>query len=128
MPKKYSLGKEERLKSNLRIRELLGSGQVVSAYPLKIFWDINSSDQKFPASMAVSVPKKKFRRAVDRNLVKRRIREAYRQNKELIYLPLTERKMNISLVILFLSDEFLSFAELETLLQSLLKNIAKKLP
>lgn len=123
-----TLGKEERLKSNLRIKDLLQSGRVVSGFPLKIFWDIQQDKQKFPACMAVSVPKRRFRKAVDRNLLKRQIREAYRKNKKIIYEPLAVREMNISLVILFLSDEFITFDQLESILKDLLKKIADNLP
>lgn len=123
-----TLGKEERLKSNLRIKDLLQSGKVVSGFPLKIFWDIQPDQQKFPASMAVSVPKRRFRKAVDRNLLKRQIREAYRKNKKIIYEPLALREMNINLVILFLSDEFITYVELESVLIELLKKIAANLP
>lgn len=124
---KQSLGKEERLKSGPGIQELLKNGQTVSGFPLKIFWSAATADQKFPACMAVSVPKKKFRRAVDRNLMKRRIREAYRIHKYIIYGPLKKSGVNMSLLILFLSDEFISFADLEVVLKKLLESIAKKL-
>jgi ribonuclease P protein component len=77
--------------------------------------------------MAVSVPRKKFRRAVDRNLLKRRIRESYRRNKRLIYKPLLEKNLRIVLLILYLSDEFLSFDALETQLHELLEKLAQKI-
>ena len=105
MSAKNTLGKEERLRSNLGIQSLLKNGETVSRFPLKIFWNISSDPgQKSQARMAVAVPKRKFRSAVDRNLMKRRIREAYRLNKSLIYEPLSERELNITLIILFLSS------------------------
>ena len=125
---RQTLGKEERLKSNLRIKDLLKNGRMASAFPLKVFWDIQPENQRFPACVAVSVPKKRFRKAVERNLLKRQIREAYRKNKEIIYEPLMERGMNINLVILFLQDEFITFVELEKNLKDLLKKIAANLP
>jgi ribonuclease P protein component len=124
----YSLGKEERLKSSLRIQELLKNGQSFSVFPLKIYWDTSPSGQEYPVRVAISVPKKKIRRAVDRNLMKRRIREAYRLNKEIIYQPLKNREMNISLLILFLSDEFLTFEKLEPAMKKLLGKLVKSLP
>jgi ribonuclease P protein component len=128
MATEYSLGKEERLKSNFSIQELLRNGRTVSGYPLKVYWDFTDDlRQEFPARMAVSVPKKKFRRAVDRNLIKRRIRESYRLNKNIIYEPLQERKLKIALVILFLSEEFVSFDELNKSISGLLERISGKL-
>jgi ribonuclease P protein component len=124
----FSLGKEERLKSNQAIQNLLNNGRTFTAFPLKVYWD-NSGDprQKSPARMAVSVPRKKFRRAVDRNLLKRRIRESYRRNKRILYQPLLENDRKIFLLILYLSDEFLSFDALEIKLHELLEKLAQKI-
>ena len=125
---KYTFGKEERLKSGQHIQYLLKEGQTISVFPFKIFWgDSKDPHQKFPARTAILVPKRKFKRAVDRNFMKRRIREAYRQNKNLIYGPLQEKDMNIKLVILLLADEFLSFDTLDTGIQEILGKLADKI-
>lgn len=129
MATNYSLGKEERLKSGLAIQDLLKNGKAVSEFPLKIYWSIsNGHRQKFPARVAVSVPKHKFKRAVDRNLMKRRIRESYRQNKNLIYDPLLNRGLKIEMIILFLSDEFIPFDNLDARIRELLRKLANSLP
>ena len=128
MTTKFTFGKEERLKSSLHIQDLLKDGQTISAYPFKIFWaESNDLSQKFPARTAILVPKRKFKRAVDRNLMKRRIREAYRQNKNLIYEPLQGKDMNIKLVILLLADEFISFDRLDKGILELLGKLADKI-
>ena len=59
--------------------------------------------------------------------MKRRIREAFRQNKNLIYEPLQERDMNIKIVILLLADEFISFDRLDTGIRELLGKLADKI-
>ena len=127
MATRFSLGRQERLKSSLDIQDLLKNGRSVSCFPFKVYWEISrEEDQKSPVRMAVSVPKRKFRRAVDRNLMKRRIREAYRHNKELIYSQLRERQMNIILIILFLSDELMSFERLNGGMRELLGKLPDK--
>ena len=129
MPTKYTLGKEERLKSNLGIQDLLKNGHTLSGFPLKIYWNVFSDpQQKYPVRMAISVPKRKFKRAVDRNTMKRRIREAYRLNKTIIYEPLREKNMNLFMLILFLSDEFISFDSLESGIRELLRKLSNNLP
>lgn len=128
MATKYTFGKEERLKSSLHIQELLKNGQSISAFPFKIFWgESKDPHQKFPAKTAILVPKRKFKRAVDRNFMKRRIREAYRQNKNLIYEPLQEMEMDMNIVILLLTDEFISFEKLDTGIRALLSKLADKI-
>ena len=122
------MGKEERLKSNLSIQELLKHGKVVSRFPLKIYWDYSPDpQQKYPVRAAISVPKRKFRKAVDRNLMKRRLREAYRLNKYTLYDTLDLRQQKIQLIILLLSDEFIPFDLLEKGLRELLRQMLNKL-
>jgi len=125
----YSLGKKEHLKSNLSIQDLLKNGQTVSGYPLKIFWKISSDNhQKSHVRVAFSVPKRKFKRAVDRNLIKRRIRESYRLNKYILIKPLRDKELNVIMIILFLSDEFISFDNMDALIRKLLQKLADNLP
>ena len=128
MKKKYTLGKEERLKSNQSIQELLKHGRTISSFPLKIYWHYSPDDQqKYPARAAMVVPKRKFRRAVDRNLMKRKLREAYRLNKDHLYLSLDRHHQKIQLIILFLSDEFIPYAQLEGKMQDILGQLVNKL-
>ena len=73
--------------------------------------------------MAVSVPKRLFKRAVDRNLLKRRIREAYRLNKPAFYALMDEDKSNsIHLVIQYQHKEIKDFQIIQN---GLLKGLAK---
>jgi ribonuclease P protein component len=129
MAANYSFGKTEHLKSNLSIQDLLKNGQTVSGYPLKIYWKISSDNhQKSSVRVALSVPKRKFKRAVDRNLIKRRIRESYRLNKYIVINPLRDKELNVIMIILFLSDEFISFDSVDALIRKLLHKLAKNLP
>lgn len=124
----FTLGKEERLKSNLSIQKLLKQGKSVYSFPLKIYWDYSPDpDQKYPARAAIIVSKRKFRRAVDRNLMKRRLREVYRLNKSILYETLEERHRKIQLIILLLSDEFIPYSQLEKGMKEILLQLAKKL-
>ncbi|GAB3326898.1 ribonuclease P protein component [Marivirga atlantica] len=82
----FSFKKEERLKSKKLIQELFSEGSSFYLYPFKVIWAVqsNSSDSVSKHKILISVPKRKFKRAVDRNSVKRRVREAYRLNKAII--------------------------------------------
>ena len=119
------MNKDERLRSNASIRELLQSGKTISCYPFKIFWKL--SDQELngpPVKIAISVPKKSIRRAVDRNLIKRGIREVYRKNKNLIFQPLLAEKKKISLLVLYLPKEILRYNQIEPHIIDWLKKLA----
>ncbi|MEN8186794.1 MAG: ribonuclease P protein component [Bacteroidota bacterium] len=77
--------KVEKLKSRNLISELFTSGKSLSAYPLKLIYLEKEHDSSSMVQAGVSVPKRIFKKAVDRNRIKRLMREAYRLNKYLIY-------------------------------------------
>jgi len=78
-------GKSERLKSKKLFQSVFDNGKALTAYPLKVFY-LPVSDADIPSTqVGVLVGKKKFKRAVSRNRIKRIIREAYRLNKHLIF-------------------------------------------
>ncbi|HHF51071.1 MAG TPA: ribonuclease P protein component [Candidatus Aminicenantes bacterium] len=95
--KEFSLSKSERLSSRKAITSLFHTGKSIYAPPLRIIYTLEEKGLH-PVVMAVSVPKRLFRRAVDRNLLKRRIREAYRLNKPAFY-ALMARDGNRSLLL-----------------------------
>ncbi|MGE5355680.1 MAG: ribonuclease P protein component [Deltaproteobacteria bacterium] len=80
---KYSLKKKEILSGKKQIAGLFDSGKSLYRYPLKVFFKFTSiySANHSNVLFGVSVSKKKFRKAHERNLLKRRIRESYRLNK-----------------------------------------------
>lgn len=79
----YNFQKEERLYSKKLLDELFKNGSSFLLYPYRVTWLRSPNpNQLFPAQVVVAVPKKRFKRSVDRNLIRRRIKEAYRLNKE----------------------------------------------
>jgi ribonuclease P protein component len=78
---KFTFKKEERLSKDKLIQELFEKGSSFYLYPFKVIF-MKHPDPAFPVhQILISVSKRNFKRAVDRNTVKRRIREAYRLNK-----------------------------------------------
>ncbi len=77
----YSFKKEERLCSKKLIEELFHNGSSFLLYPFRVVWLKHDLLVPFPVQVIINVPKRRFKKAVDRNLIKRRIREAYRLNK-----------------------------------------------
>jgi ribonuclease P protein component len=77
----YSFPKEEHLCRKKLIEELFGRGSSFGLYPLRIVWLPTASPTAVPPQVLVSVSKRNFKRAVDRNYFKRLMREAYRLNK-----------------------------------------------
>lgn len=75
---KFTFKKSERLSQKKLIQELFDKGSSFYLYPFKVFF---LPSEKHLHQIVTSVPKSIFKRAVDRNTIKRRIREGYRLNK-----------------------------------------------
>lgn len=119
--------KEERIVSNLLIETLFEKGNSLSlnAYPLRaVYVKTEHREGCAPVQLLISVPKKKFKHAVDRNRVKRQIREAYRNNKSLLEGTVEEGQM-LLIAIIWLSDKHFATKEIEKRVISLLKQMAK---
>ena len=78
---KHTFRKEERLSKDKSIQELFDKGSSFYLFPFKVFFMPNPDKDVSFHQVVISVSKRNFKRAVDRNLIKRRIREAYRLNK-----------------------------------------------
>ena len=92
--------KSERLCSVKVISGLFEDGSIFHNSLFKVVWMISPVILPHPAQVAFSVSKKGFRRAVTRNLIKRRLREAYRRNKMALYQHLTSRNSQIVFIII----------------------------
>lgn len=100
---KQTFSKDERLHSRSLIEKVAGEGSSFLVHPFKVIWlDTESLESKYPAQVLMSVPKKKFPRAVDRNRIKRLMREAYRKNKHLLYKALDEKNKKRAVMLIYI--------------------------
>jgi ribonuclease P protein component len=113
MTKDQKFRKAERLCSKKLIEELFRSGKSFYSYPFRLVWLPVQNYLPYDAQVSISVQKRHFKKAVDRNLLKRRIREAYRKNKHELYFKLGEEKLQIVFMIIYGSRDILSYEEIE---------------
>ncbi|HNE28309.1 MAG: ribonuclease P protein component [Saprospiraceae bacterium] len=120
---RFTFGRQERLKSPTLISRLFKEGQVLMAYPLRVVWlqlpEQTDAGHGAPAQVVITVPKKHFKTAVSRNLMKRRIREAYRLQKSDLYEKLGTRR--VALLLMFIAREELPFADIEAGIGKMIK-------
>ena len=103
-----------------------GASRSFSVYPLRVvYMDVESTVA--PASLLISVPKKRFKRAVKRNYVKRQIREGYRKNKEALHEVLQSKQQCMAIAIIYLSDELISTHEIEAKVKLLLTRMIEQM-
>ncbi len=121
---KYSLKKKERLSSKKQISSLFKEGHYFFKFPFKLFYNIISiqDNTMSPVLFSVSVPKKKIRKAVLRNLIKRRTREAYRLNKYIL-IDKVPQNMQVQIMFVFIGNKPEDYTVIENSVKGLLNLI-----
>ncbi|MGZ3767686.1 MAG: ribonuclease P protein component [Mucilaginibacter sp.] len=127
MSKIYTFTKEERLCNKKLIDQLYHSGSSFLCYPFKVSWTHAADPQPFAAQVLFSVSKKRYKRAVDRNLIKRRIREAYRLHKqEYLYSMCDDMDRRIVFSIGYIGKEIATYEFIEKKMLKLLTQLSEQ--
>ena len=127
LPCMYSLSKSERLSSKILLEELIKSELSFVKYPFRIVLKDSSLPGEYPARIAISVSKRKFKRAVKRNRVKRLAREAYRLNKPEFYKQIPPGH-TIDILFIYLDQNLPVYPKIEKAIKSALQKIPACLP
>ena len=129
--KKYTLNHSERLNSKKLIERLFAGGnKSFPAFPLRVvYMPLAPEESTADASILISVPKKSFKHAVKRNLVKRQIREAYRHNKYILLDALKAKDTPTKMVLAFiwLDNKIYSTEQVAYKVKKLLIHIAEEI-
>lgn len=122
-----TLRKSERLDSKKLIEKMFAGGSSsFSAFPLRVVY-LPVEGLEAPASILVSVSKRRFKRAVKRNRVKRQIREAYRLNKHGLLDVLAARQCRLAIAFIYLSDRIEDTSLIQARMKTALARIAERL-
>ncbi len=119
--------KDERLCSKKIINDLFAKGKSFVIEPLRIVWLEKELNSTSPAQVLINVSQHKFKRAVDRNKIKRQLREAYRKNKDPLYQFLTENHKQSAFAIFYISKEFTPFKDIESKIILILQRLQKEI-
>ncbi|MDR2410460.1 MAG: ribonuclease P protein component [Bacteroidales bacterium] len=121
----YSFSKQERIHFRNDFQKLFSEGKTFYLYPFKCVY-LWQEATAFSGKLAVSVSKKKFRKAVDRNKIKRLIRESYRLEKHILYQEYAKSNQSINILIVYIGTKIYSFRVIEEQIIELINKIIKK--
>ena len=127
MAKNFSYNAKEKLKSRKQLDALFTKGKSFLVFPVKIFFAEVNNESDAPMKVGVGVSSKHFKKAVDRNRIKRLLREAYRLNK----IPLTEfiqiNNKKIAVFFLFIDKTIPAFSLLQNKMPTVIAKLIKSL-
>jgi len=120
-----TFNKEERLCSRKLIDLLFKNGSSFLLYPFRVSYLFVDVTHNYPVQVVINVSKKRFKRAVDRNLIKRRTREVYRlQKQSQLYSSLTESNQLLLLSVQFIGKKIYDYSFFEKKIAGVLKKLA----
>ncbi len=111
---RYTLGKEEKIKSKKLIEQLFAEGNRVKSFPLQLIYLSANHTAEFPIKVGFSVPKRTVKLAVNRNRIKRLMREVYRKNK---YLFSENTKKQYVFMFIYTTKDEIKYVDLELALK-----------
>lgn len=114
----------ERLRSEKEIQTLFREGVSGFRFPYRYLCETLPPNATDAVKIVMVVPKRKIRKAVDRNLIRRRMREAYRRNKHILQLLTEQKSMHLNIALIWVASHALPYRETEQKLIVLLQNIA----
>ena len=127
MPKIFTYQKKDKLKSRKQTQNLFSNGKAIGVFPIKLIYTIEEVDTAGVLQAGVGAPTRTFRKAVQRNRVKRLLREAYRLEKPTFLAQFSLEHKRINLFFLYGNAEVLSQAEIQIRVRSALAVLVQKL-
>ncbi|MCR9286629.1 ribonuclease P protein component [Saprospiraceae bacterium] len=124
----FTFKKEEKLKSHILIEQMFQrKGQSFGLFPLRlIYLEMENTKNEFPIQFTLSVPKRAFSKAVDRNRIRRMIRETWRLNKHRLYEKLEDENRHFAFMVLYTAKEPFEYDKIEEAMKRMIKRFIKK--
>jgi len=120
---RYTFKKEEKLKSKKLIEQLFEKGSSLSEFPLRMVYLKVDHMSNYMVQASFSASKRKFKKAVDRNRIKRLMRESYRLNKHILYQNIVDKHI---IMFTYIDEKEHKYVDIEEKMIHLLKKFVKK--
>ncbi len=123
----FSYNKFEKLKSRKQIELLFAKGKSIASFPVKVFYLPVEHTPVHPVQVGVGVSARNFKKAVDRNTIKRRMREAYRLHKLPLHEHLVAQQKSVAVFILWIDKQMPTTAALQDLMPAVIEKLIKQI-
>ena len=126
MAKPFSLGKKEKLKSRKQIETLFAEGKSFAVFPIRVTYSFSPARGEPLAQIGVTVSKRHFKKAVDRNRIKRLLREGYRLQKTEWVEAVKQNNLQAFLFFMYTDKTLASFDVIKAAMNQCLKKLEKR--
>jgi len=123
----FEFPKKQKLCSETVIKEMFSNGKSFTTSAFRLVWKEDNNEGKVIVKSIIVVPKKKVRLAVKRNIIRRRMKEAYRLHKIELENMLKGKKLQLSIAIIYQKDKILSYKTVEEEIKFILERLSKEI-
>ena len=123
----FEFPKKQKLCSETVIKEMFSNGKSFTTSALRLVWKVDDNQDEVAVKSIIVVPKKKIRLAVKRNIISRRMKEAYRLHKIEFENMLKNTELQFSIAIIYQKGKILPFKTLEEEIKLILERLSKEI-
>ena len=123
----FEFPKKQKLCSETVIKEMFSSGKSFTTSALRLVWKVDNNQDEVAVKSIIVVPKKKIRLAVKRNIISRRMKEAYRLHKIELENMLKNKELHLSIAIIYQKENILPYKTMEEEIKLILERLRKEI-
>ncbi len=114
MNTRHKFRKSERLTSRKEIQSLFDQGESFYVFPFRVYWkESELPNREYPVQIAFAVPKRIHKNASTRNRIRRKVREAYRTNKQSWFEQLKDKQVSLAVLLIYTAKEETTYSTVQ---------------
>lgn len=123
----FTFKKGEKLRKKQDLDTLFLSKDGFIIYPFRVVYcQLHYKEEEIPAKVLISIPKRRIKKAVQRNLLKRRTREAYRLKKHELYQNIDTENHTLAIGLLYIGNKVVSYREIDNAIDEIIRELRKR--